>query len=62
MYLDKTTIELALYQLVDENNWMINFFSGQDAIRFNVETNSLTVFDLCFHTISYVFEQDKLYY
>ena len=41
---------------------MINSFSGQDAIYFNVETNSLTVFDLRIHTISYLFERDKLYY
>ena len=44
------------------NNWMTNFFSGQDAIYFDVETNCANVFDLCFHTISYLFEQDKLYY
>ena len=41
---------------------MINFFSGQDAIYFDFETNSLIVFDLQFHTISYLFEWGKLDY
>ena len=41
---------------------MINFFSGQDAIYFDVETNRLIVFDLQFHTISYLFKRAKLYY
>ena len=41
---------------------MINLFSGQEAIYFEVEKNRLTVFDLQFHTISYLFERDKLYY
>ena len=45
-----------------DNNWMINFFSGRDAIYCEVETNRLIVFDLQFHTISYLFEWDKLYY
>ena len=40
---------------------MINFFSDQDAIYFD-ETNPPIVFDLQFHTISYLFERDKLYY
>ena len=41
---------------------MINFFSDQDAIYFNVETNPPIVLDLQFHTISYLFEWDTLYY
>ena len=41
---------------------MINYFSDQDAIYFDVETNSPIVFDLQFHTISNLFERDKLYY
>ena len=31
-----------------DNNWMINFFSGQEAIYFHAETNHLIVFDLRF--------------
>ena len=45
-----------------DSNLMINFFSDQDAIYFDVETNRLIVFDLQFHTISYHFERDKLHY
>ena len=41
---------------------MINFFSDQDAIYFDVETNPPIVFDLQFHTNSNLFERDKLYY
>ena len=39
---------------------MIKFFSGQNAIYFDVGMNHLIVFDLQFHTISYLFERDKL--
>ena len=42
---------------------MINFFSAQDAIYFDIETNHLIMFDLHFHnisTISYLFGWDKL--
>ena len=38
-----------------------NFFSGQDVIYFDLETNCLIAFDLHLYTISYLFEQDKLY-
>ena len=44
-----------------DNNWMINFFSGQDAIYFDVEMNVLLCLTYSF-TLLVLFERDKLCY